>query len=108
MLSFGVSFGLGVGCVPYTLSGELFPQNMRSWGCGMALAVRYVCQFVQLKVFLLMKVGLGMSGVYWSWCITALLGAMFAMWLLPETRNKTFSQLEIIFQKPARQEKDPA
>lgn len=106
LLFFGVVFGLGIGCVPYTLSGELFPQNVRSWGCGMALAVRYVMQFVQLKVFLLLKMMLGMCGVYWVWSTTALAGAVFALCLLPETRNKTFTELEVIFHKQ-KQDKEP-
>ena len=40
LMSFGISFGLGIGSIPYTLSGELFPHQMRSWGCGTALAFR--------------------------------------------------------------------
>ena len=41
LMSFGISFGLGIGSIPYTLSGELFPHQMRSWGCGTALAFRF-------------------------------------------------------------------
>ena len=40
IVSYGISFGLGIGSIPYTLSGELFPHQMRSWGCGTALAFR--------------------------------------------------------------------
>ena len=40
IMSYGISFGLGIGSIPYTLSGELFPHQMRSWGCGTALAFR--------------------------------------------------------------------
>ena len=43
LLSFGLAFGLGVGAIPFTLSGELFPHQMRSFGCGTALAFRWVC-----------------------------------------------------------------
>jgi SP family facilitated glucose transporter-like MFS transporter 8 len=97
MISFGFSFGLGVGAVPYTLSGELFPQQMRSWGCGLALAVRYVFQFVQLKVFFGTVATFGMAGFYWVNACTALMGGAFAFALLPETRDKTFTELEAIF-----------
>ena len=40
LLIFGLAFGLGVGAIPFTLSGELFPHQMRSYGCGTALAFR--------------------------------------------------------------------
>ena len=40
LLTFGITFGLGIGAIPFTLSGELFPHQMRSYGCGTALAFR--------------------------------------------------------------------
>ena len=43
-------FSLSNGQVPYTLTGELFPQQTRAWGCGLSLAARFLAQFVQLKV----------------------------------------------------------
>ena len=42
-------FSLPNGQVPYTLTGELFPQQTRAWGCGLSLAARFLAQFVQLK-----------------------------------------------------------
>ena len=44
-------FSLPNGQVPYTLTGELFPQQTRAWGCGLSLAARFLAQFVQLKVW---------------------------------------------------------
>ena len=45
IVSYGIFFGLGIGSIPYTLSGELFPHQMRSWGCGTALAFRWSAFF---------------------------------------------------------------
>ena len=56
LLTFGIAFGLGIGAIPFTLSGELFPHQMRSYGCGTALAFRsilFVDNFSLKYVFLL-------------------------------------------------------
>jgi hypothetical protein len=95
--AFGFAFGLGLSA-PYVLSGELFTQQTRAWGCAIPMAGRYVFQFVQLKTFLGLVAGVGLPGFYFVQAITALLGAGLALALLPETRGKTFAQLEVIFQ----------
>merc|ERR1719430_138653 len=97
VLGFGFIYGLGVCTVPYTLTGELFPQQTRAWGCGLSLTARFLAQFVQLKVFLHLVAAIGVPGFYWSCAVAALLGGAIAMALLPETRGKTFAELEVIF-----------
>ena len=54
---------------------------------------------MQLQVFMLLKDWLGMEGVYWMHCLMALLLALFATVLLPETRNKSYTELDEIFRK---------
>ena len=100
----GLIFGTGFGPVPYTLTGELFPQHLKSVGCGIAIAVRYVGQFAQLKLFVLCKDFIGMEGVYFLHCACALFISVFVFILLPETRNKTYTELDLIFRKQKKQE----
>jgi len=98
-VAMGLVFGAGVGSVPYTLTGELFPQHLKTLGCGVALAVRYLGQFVQLKMFVVCRAAIGMTGVYWLHSGTAMAAAVFVFFLLPETRNKSYSQLDEMFKK---------
>ena len=80
-----------------TLSAELFPRQLRSFGAGIALASRYIFAFIQLKIFLVLVDAIGMSGFYWIQAATAIFAGAFALLMLPETRDKTFAKLEIIF-----------
>ena len=98
LISFAFTFGIGIGTIPWTLTGEVFPQNLRTYGCAIAVASRYVMQFIQLKLFFLLLSTFGMCGIYWIHCCVALIGSLFAFLLLPETRNKTFTELEKIFE----------
>jgi len=97
LISFGVNFGLGIGAIPWTLTGEVFPQHLRTYGCAITVAARYVMQFIQLKLFFITTSYFGLHGVYWCQACVAVLGTVFAFFFLPETRNKTFTELENIF-----------
>ena len=97
LISFGFNFGLGIGTIPFILTGEIFPQHLRTYGCAITVAARYVMQFIQLKLFFITTSLFGMSGVYWVQGCVGVLGGVFAFFLLPETRNKTFTELENIF-----------
>jgi len=101
LLSFAFSFGIGIGTICWTLTGEIFPQHLRTYGCALTVALRYVVQFIQLKLFFSMRSSFGMTGVYWIQGCIAIVGAIFAFFFLPETRNKTFSELERIFEGKA-------
>ena len=47
-----------------------------------------------------------MEGIFFLHSSTLLLGAAFALAVLPETRNKSLSQLEQIFVKKEEEEKN--
>ena len=98
-LAFGFAYGTLFGPIPVTLSSEMFPQHFRSLGCGISNSTRYVSQFIQLKTYVMLKESLGMSGVYYIHCVVAVTAAAFAFVLLPETRNKTYTELEEMFKK---------
>ena len=99
LISFGFNYGIGIGTIPFTLTGEIFPQQLRTYGCSFSLAFRYIYSFIQLKMFFLMVSSLGMSGTYWFQGSIALFGCVFAFCLLPETRNKTLTELEQLFER---------
>ena len=105
LISFGLNFGIGMGTIPWTLTGEIFPQHLRTYGCAITVAARYVMQFIQLTLFFLTASCFGMSGIYWIQGCVAVIGGVFAFFLLPETRNKTFTELENIFE--GNKEGDP-
>jgi len=106
LISFGFNFGLGIGTIPYTLTGEIFPQNLRTYGCAISVASRYVTQFILLKIFYSLVSVFGLSGMYWIQSTAAFFGGVFAFCLLPETRNKTFTELEKIFEGENEENKE--
>ena len=99
LVSYAFNFGIGIGTIPFTLTGEIFPQHLRTYGCAITTASRYVMQFIQLKFFFFSVATAGLGGTYCIQASVALLGSVFAFFLLPETRQKTLSELEKLFDK---------
>ena len=111
----GGCYGLGVGPVPPVLMSCIFPQKYKSVGLVVAQVTRALVVFGQLKVrtalnlliydFVTIKAFpflleyLGMSGIFFIPCATSILGAVFAFLMIPETRNKSIYELELLFQK---------
>ena len=105
-LTFGLGYGALFGPIPVTLSSEMFPQHFRSLGCGISNSTRYISQFIQLKTYVMLRESLGMSGVYYIHFSVAVIAAAFAFFLLPETRNKTYTELENMFRKKSTSDEE--
>ena len=52
-----------------------------------------------MKAFLVVKDNMGLCSVYWLHAIIAILAAVVAFFLLPETKNKTYTELSKMFAK---------
>jgi len=96
---FGLVYSLGMGPVPFTLTGELFPQHLKSFGCGITMACRFISQFFILKIFMVVKDSWGLASVYWMHALVALVASVVAFFMLPETKNKTYTELSNIYSK---------
>lgn len=83
--------------IPFTLAGEIFPQSQKSLGCSLAISSRFFFAFLNLKFLNVLKYSLGMGGVYLVHAIANLLGLIFIFFFLPETRNRSLTQLQSIF-----------
>ena len=95
----GSSYGLGVGPVPFILMSSLFPQKYKSVGLVAAQVTRALVVCIQLKAFPYLLSYLGMSGIFFIPSATSILGALFAFFMIPQTRNKSIYELELTFQK---------
>ena len=97
LLMFAFSYGIGVGPVSYCVPSELFPQEMKTLGCSLAYASRYLMVGMDLKLYSILLNLVGMGGVYILHAGIMVLGILFFFYFLPETRNKSFTELEKLF-----------
>ena len=106
LILFALADGLLVTPIPFTLAGELFPQQFKSYGTSIVISFYYLGAFLVLKMFPLVRGWLGMQGVYLIHSVVALALASLAFCLLPETRNKTYTELDGLFKKKSDEVKE--
>lgn len=93
----GLSYGLGVGPVPFVLMSEMFGVKYKSEGMAIGMAARCLMAFGQLKVFANVRSIIGIDGIFLCHSILNFCAAIFVFLVLPETRNKSMSELEDIW-----------
>jgi len=96
-LTFGV--GAGVGSVSYTLPSELLSPDDASLGIALAEAFRAVWTAITMKVYPLCLEEIGYPPMFLFHTIIMLLTALFIVRYLPETKNKSLSELQHLFKK---------
>ena len=91
------AFSLGVGPIPWLLMGEVIPSNLRASGSSIVTAHNWLFAFavtVGLDSYTNM---VGFHGVMWTFAICCLALTIFATFLVPETRNKSFEEIAAFF-----------
>merc|ERR1711874_568433 len=91
---FGFSYGAGVGPVAFNVAQEIFPMEARSFGCSLSQAIRYGLVFVDIQQYSIMGNIIGLGGVYFLHAGIMVMGIVFACLYFPETRNKSFTEME--------------
>merc|ERR1711988_1461450 len=60
----GFGYGIGVGPVPFALMGEILPQKIKNFACGLCLAARNVTTFFNLKNFPILVSSYGLQSAF--------------------------------------------
>uniref|UniRef100_A0A1B6GPB4 Major facilitator superfamily (MFS) profile domain-containing protein n=1 Tax=Cuerna arida TaxID=1464854 RepID=A0A1B6GPB4_9HEMI len=90
---------IGFMSIPWTMTAELFPIEIR--GVGQSLAMSYVnlVTFGVLKVYPFMDEMLGGAYVVqWLFSASSLIATVFVFVFLPETRNRTLGEIQDYFE----------
>lgn len=87
----------GVITIPWTLIGELIPVSIRGVGGGLMVSSAYIMMFVVIKSYPYILKNIGIENIFFLFSFTSLIGVIFVYFFLPETLNKSFSDIEKIF-----------
>uniref|UniRef100_A0A1B6KQV7 Major facilitator superfamily (MFS) profile domain-containing protein n=1 Tax=Graphocephala atropunctata TaxID=36148 RepID=A0A1B6KQV7_9HEMI len=91
--SYCIFVSLGLVPVMLAFQGELFPSSIKSFASGMVVVITTFVSLVALKLYYIIGSSLG---VYVNYLIYAAVAGASTVWLIfyvPETKNKTFSEL---------------
>ncbi|XP_044013843.1 facilitated trehalose transporter Tret1-like [Aphidius gifuensis] len=87
----------GLGALPYTIMGELFPTNVKALGCSVGIVVvSSSCAFVVLlhKTICQLFEQYGLFYMFTFYAVSSGVGAIYIYFCVPETKGKTLQQIQ--------------
>ena len=72
---------------------EILPAKVRGHLYPFTVAFTWACNFVFAKSFMYIQKSIGSCGAFWTYAALTLVGSIFIMKALPETRNKSSEEI---------------
>ena len=94
LISFIFFFGIGAGPMPWLMLAELMPSRFKGPGSSLAAFTNWFLAFVVTASFVSLQKAIGNTAVYSIFAVFCLLGFVFAIFKLPETKGKTPAEIE--------------
>ncbi len=90
---------LGFLTLPFAMVAEMYPQKSRAFASGITMSLAFLMSFVHVKFFTSIFEYFGNVVVFSFYSFVALVGLLFAIFILPETKGKTLQEIEQYFKK---------
>lgn len=94
ILGYMLFASLGILIIPWTLISELYPIKYKAKFGGSSVATAYILMSIVLKVFPLALETFSISVIFILFGSMSFLCGLFIYFFLPETHQKTFSEIE--------------
>lgn len=94
LISYVFFFNLGLAPLPWTISSELFPNNVKAVSSSSVSACSWLFGFLINKFFNLLNNVIGQSGSFWLFGGACFFAAIFDIIFVPETTGKSFSEIQ--------------
>lgn len=88
---------VGIVPLPWCMTGELFPLALRGLGSGIVSSFNFICFFAVVKTGPTFFATIGQEGAFFIYGSIALIGTIFLVLCLPETKDKTLQEIENSF-----------
>lgn len=95
LVAYGITYSLGIGVIPSTFIGELFPTNTKSLAASIGAMSFAVASFLINKVYLVVKESYGVEYMYGFFTLCSLCSVVFTTFFVFETKGKTFGEIQM-------------
>lgn len=89
-----LGFSIGFGPIPWLMLGEILPSRIRGTAASLATGFNWTCTFIVTKTFHNIIEAINMYGTVWLFAVICLLGLLFVIFFVPETRGKSLEEIE--------------
>jgi len=92
-------YAMSLAPIVWVILSEIFPNRIRGAAMALATFALWVACFVLTYTFPLLNKSLGAAGTFWVYSGICLLGFIFIVLKLPETKGKSLEEIEKILTK---------
>ncbi len=96
ILGFVASFAISIGPIMWVLFSELFPNNVRGMAISFVGLINSTVAFLVTFIFPWELQNIGNAGTFLIYGMFAVVGLVFVMRILPETKGRSLEELEQI------------
>lgn len=89
-----VCYAIGLSTVPYVILGEMFPTNVKLYASCIAHIYTGISMFAVQKLYQVVEDAWGTYTVFWGFSAFSLLGLVYMIIVLPETKGKSFASIQ--------------
>ncbi|XP_046976880.1 facilitated trehalose transporter Tret1-like isoform X1 [Vanessa cardui] len=89
-----LGFSIGFGPIPWLMLGEILPSRIRGTAASMATGFNWTCTFIVTKSFHNIIAAINMYGTVWLFAVLCVIGLLFVVFFVPETRGKSLEEIE--------------
>ena len=100
LLLYIMFFAPGMGPLPWTVNSEIYPTWARSTAIAIATATNWIFNLFVSLTFLTFADVLGQPITFGFYAGLGLLGLIFVIFLVPETKGRKLEDMEELFKKP--------
>ena len=94
LMLYVIGFSLGWGPIPWLFMGEALPAKIRGPAASIVTAFNWGCTFVITKAFPGLLAVIGEVGVFSLFAAIMVLGTIFTIFFVPETKGMTLEDIE--------------
>lgn len=105
VILFIICFNFGIGPLPWTIAGEIFPSNTKTYLNGITAFFNISFGFVTTMFFPTLSVILGMAWSLWIFALFTTVSFFFISAFLPETRGKTFLEIQVMLREGRKKQR---
>lgn len=87
------AIALGVAPITFLMVSEIFEPQVKSRAITIIISVMWLLTFLIGKFYTNLSDLLGIHGCYWLFSACCVLGAMFTIILVPETKNRSYESI---------------
>lgn len=96
ILFFYIFYSLGLSPLPYAILSEIYPITVKAWATTVASIYGSIVGVLVTKLYQVVADAWGYHTIFFIFCIIETVIATFILYILPETKGKSFKEIQDI------------